>query len=422
MRFDPLGFDRARLAVARALARPPGSERTAVLAEATRTLIAFGLGHPTLTRACAELGWHDELVDAVAGELVYVAKAPDAERLVAIGTRIDSAFTGDEARLRALVSRTCDRLKEPTSVVRQAIAAAAPATSSRMLVVADDALATWLRAHFTPSSAAGLLTRLVDALAQLPEAGVVRVLSQGVKLADREVLVDQLTRRLDVFRDTLPGDAAGWIASALVLLPHSDAVIGDAVRALQMLPEAPRARRIALELLAAVLPDAVSSPDRLAFQRHGKLTTLWHDGSGLQLIEGDPESSLTTVRHDGATTHWTRRRVADVVTVIVSVTRSMGDSIFEISIERPDTGAKVSFLFECPDSIAIHRSGAWVWHQTMTSDGRRHEVHDLGTGTPAPYARKPPRSEVILASEAIGAGCPTMFGASFLFEGDAEKE
>ena len=127
-------------------------------------------------------------------------------------------------------------------------------------------------------------------------------------------------------------------------------------------------------------------------------------------------SSETVVeRFDGGMS-WRRRGVAGVLDVCVSVARCMGDSTFQIEITHRETGATVSFLDESPELIAVHVSGAWVWHQGEYWGERRDTVHDLGTGRPPPYPDRPPREEVILISEAIGSDCPRISAASRGFE------
>lgn len=130
----------------------------------------------------------------------------------------------------------------------------------------------------------------------------------------------------------------------------------------------------------------------------------------------DGSSSDTVVESSDSGMTWRRRGVAGVLDVSVSVARCMGDSTFEVEITHRETGARVSFLDESPELIAVRTSGAWVWHQGEYWGERRDTVHDLGTGRPPPYPDRPPREAVILISEAIGPGCPQMSAASRGFQ------
>lgn len=430
--FEPLAFDHARVTVARLLARRIDGAAAPELEDATRKLLTFGVGHPTLSDACAALGWTSELRTALVGELTFAATAPCAAELAPLGARIAAACAADEGAAAALVQRTSERVGWPASVGLHAVARAGLAGSDATVSRMERALVDWCAGR--PATADGLVAELARAMAKgLPSCErALDALSPTARRSDatRGERVTRLVARLRTLSLEEPA-LEGWVGSAATLLPLCDVAAADVAHSLRLLGRGEDVRRGALALLAAVLPGAESCDDTLVWIDGARAVALVHEQAELRSLEGDTaavraalpssprhvsagEPATLTSRVGGGAT-WTRRGLCGHVDVTVSFARCMGDTTVEVDVVRPDTGVRLAFLDDCPASIALRRDGGGVFVQRVGWDGtRRHEAHDLRSGERAEVGAPPARADVVLVTEAIGPDCPTLHG-SFVF-------
>ncbi|MBI4951846.1 MAG: hypothetical protein HY908_07410 [Myxococcales bacterium] len=400
----------------------------------------------------------------MARELASAAEAPAIATLASLGARMLELLSDRDDELRAVVARTSDRLSEPASVVPVALGLATMAPGSAdargptLVAIADASIEAWCRAHATTaSSGASLVTVLVTAVARASACPVIYGLAGGARSEPRAATVERIATWLaawlavqtDASRSLdAPTRAAlsGWCASALALLPRSDAAVRNAVRAVRHLPDEPSRRSAWFRLLGAAIPDAVASDDAVVVRSGSdgvfvlaavRGAIVRFDGAA-DLEAALPESQRPFFRAamarlgldlvargvgcagDG----WDSFELCDALPgtdLAVHVTHCMGDTSYHVTIARPDTGRKIELTDAPFEMIAIDHDGTSVWHQQVDWNGVRTSArHELGSA-PGPWPEHPARAAVRLVSEILGprgSGPRPLGDTRFLFAED----
>lgn len=463
-RYDPLLFEDLRAQIDFALERTGAPEVAATLATATRRILELDVGHASISRACAALGWRAELSSALSRELATAVESPDAEGLAALGQRIASEYAAHLDEVPALVALTSERLGEPAAVVGVAIALAGhgPAGASAPLARAVDAAIEAerrVRADEVLATGAGIVHALVGEIATRPGCAAVHGIADGEDAEPRAECAERIEAWLVGWLEeqgsshALPaasrGALLGWGARALALLPGSDVAVRNAVRAIAHLPDEAGRVHGWLAILGAALPGAVRSRAAVVVRHAPELArALVVEGRGIARLEGgaDLEESLPVdarapfraaarrwqlaggrsgvVRWGEGTCTMALLSALPGIDVSVGAERCMGDTRYSITVSGPEAGATLTLLDESPELVAIDRQGRGVWIQGLDARGaRRAELRPLGRHAPPPWPAHPPRAAAALVTELLGPRCPGAGSAvvRFAFAEDAES-